>query len=63
MMVATIIGILCPLLFILPILLGSLKLGSFGSATTHLPGRFRPWTVSLNIELNMLPLRTPLCHV
>ena len=36
--------------------LGFQKLGCFGTAATHLPGCFCPWTFSLNIGLNMLPL-------
>ena len=35
--------------------LGFLKLSSSGSANAQLPGCFRPWTVCLNIGLNMLP--------
>ena len=38
-----------------PTYLGFLKLGSFRSATTHLPGCFCPLTLFLNIGLNMLP--------
>ena len=34
--------------------LGFLYLSSSGSADAQLPGCFRPWTFSLNIELNML---------
>ena len=57
MMVANVIGFLCPLLFILTyVFLSFLKLCSFGSAATHLPGCFCPWTFSLNIVLNKLPL-------
>ena len=37
-----------------PIHLGFLWLGSSGSAATYLPLCFFPWTVSLNIGLNML---------
>ena len=33
-----------------------LYLSSSGSANTQLPGPFCPWTFSLNIGLNMLPL-------
>ena len=52
MMVANVIGFLCPLLFILTyVFLSFLKLCSFGSAATHLPGCFCPWTFSLNIVL------------
>ena len=36
--------------------LGFLYLSSSGSANAQLPGCFRPWTFSLNIGLNMLPL-------
>ena len=39
-----------------PIYLGFLKLGSFCSSITHLPGCLCPWNLSLNILLNMLPL-------
>ena len=35
--------------------LGFLLLSSSGSANAQLPGCFRPWTFSSNIELNMLP--------
>ena len=41
-----------------PTHLGFLKLGSVGSATIHLPECFCPWTFSLNIGLNVLPLDT-----
>ena len=36
-------------------LLGFLWLGNSGSATTHLPGYFCPWKISLDIGWNMLP--------
>ena len=36
--------------------LGFLYLSSSGSENAQLPGCFRPWTFSLNIGLNMLPL-------
>ena len=36
--------------------LGFFYLSSSGSANAQLPGCFRPWTFSLNIGLNMLPL-------
>ena len=38
--------------------LGFLYLSSSGSANAQLPGFFRPWTFSLNIELNMLLLNS-----
>ena len=38
-----------------PTHLGYLKLGSFGSATSRLPGCFCPWTLSLNIGFDILP--------
>ena len=49
------LGFLCPFYSFWPTHLGFLKLGSSGSATTHLPGCFCPWTFSLNIGLNMSP--------
>ena len=54
-MVATIIGIFMAVLFILNYTLGFLKVDSSGSATTHLPGCFWPWTFYLIIGLDMLP--------
>ena len=48
-------GILLPLYAFWTTILCFLKLCSLGSATTHLPGYFCPWTFSLNIGLNMLP--------
>ena len=63
MVVATIVGMLCPFYLLWPTHLGFLKLGSSDYATTHLPGCFCPWTFFLNIGLDMLHLRIPLCLV
>ena len=54
MKVVTIIGILMAILYLLKYTLGFLWLSRFGSANAQLPGCFRPWTLSLNIGLNML---------
>ena len=56
MIVVTIIGIVMPINYFLNYILGFLYLGSSGSANAQLPGCFRPWTFSLSIGLNMLPL-------
>ena len=42
----------CPLIYTL----GLFYISSSGSANAQLSGCFRPWTFSLNIGLNMLPL-------
>ena len=59
MIVVTIIGIFMAIDYFLNNTLGFLYPSSSGSANAQLPGCFRPWTFSLNIGLNMLPL----CHV
>ena len=53
--VATIIGILCPSLFILTYMFRFSEISCYGSTTTHLAQCFCPRTVPLNIGLNMLP--------
>ena len=55
MMVAIIIGSLCPFYSFWATYLSFPELGSSHSATTYLHGCFCPWTFSLNIGLNMLP--------
>ena len=56
MTIVTIIGVFMAINYFSNYTLGFLYLSSSGSANAHLPGCFRPWTFSLNIELNMLPL-------
>ena len=56
MIVGTIIGIFMAIHYFLNYTLGFRYLSSSGSANAQLPGCFRPWTFSLNIGLNMLPL-------
>ena len=56
MIVVTIIGIFMAIDYFLNNTLGFLYPSSSGSANAQLPGCFRPWTFSLNIGLNMLPL-------
>ena len=55
MIVVTIIGIFMTINYFLEYTLVFLYLSSSGSANAQLPGCF-PWTFSLNIGLNMLPL-------
>ena len=55
-MVVIIIGIFMDIDYFLNYTLGVPYLSSSGSANVQLPGCFRPWTFSLNIGLNMLPL-------
>ena len=55
MIVVTIIGIFMAINYFLNYTLDFLYLSSSGSANAQLPGCFRPWTFSLNIEL-MFPL-------
>ena len=55
-MVVTIFGIFMSIDYFLNYTLGFLYLSSSGSANAQHPGCFRPWTFSLNIGLNMLPL-------
>ena len=56
MIVVTIIAIFMAINYFLNYTSGFRYLSSSGSANTQLPGCFRPWTFSLNIVLNMLPL-------
>ena len=56
MIVVTIIGIFMAIDYFLNNTLGFLYPSSSGSANAQLPGCFRPWTFSLNIGLNMLPV-------
>ena len=49
-MVVTIIGVVCPFYLFWTQYLGFLKLGSSGSATSHLPGCFCPWPFSLTAD-------------
>ena len=56
MIAVTIVGIFMAINYFLDYTLGFLYLSSSGSANAQLPGCFRPWTLSLNIGLNMLPL-------
>ena len=56
MRVVTINGIFMAIIYLLIYTLGFLYLSSSGSTNAHLPGCFRPWTFSLNIGLNMLPM-------
>ena len=44
------------MIYILIYTLGILYISNSGSANAQLPGCFCPWTFSLNIGLNMLPL-------
>ena len=55
-----ILGCLWPLIFVLN---NILTLGIWRSAISHLPGCFCPWTFFQNIGFNMMPYRTPLCHI
>ena len=54
--VVIIIGIFMVINYFLNYTLCFLYLSRSGSANAQLPGCFRPWTFSLNIGLNMLPL-------
>ena len=54
--IMTIIGIIMAIDYFLDYTLGLFYLSSSGSTNAQLPGCFRPWTFSLNIGLNMLPL-------
>ena len=56
MIVVNIIGIFIGINYFLIYTLGFIYLSSSGSANAQFPGCFRPWTFSLNIGLNMLPL-------
>ena len=56
MIVMTIIEILMAIDYFLNYTLSFLCLNSSGSANAQLPGCFRPWTFSLNIGWNMIPL-------
>ena len=56
MIVVIIIGIYMAIQYFLNYTLGVLYLSSSGSANAQLPGCFHPWTFSLNIGMNMLPL-------
>ena len=56
MKIVIIIEIFMAINYFLNYTLGFLYLSSSGSANAQLPGCFRPWTFSLNIGLNMLPL-------
>ena len=46
------------ILFIWITRLGFLQLSTYGYTNVHLPGCFRPWTLPLNIGLDMLPLES-----
>ena len=59
MIVVTIVWIFMAINYLLIYTLGFIYICSSGYANAQLPGCFRPWTFSLNIELNMFPL----CHV
>ena len=54
--VVTIIGIFMAINYFLNYTLGFPYLNIFGFANAQLSGCFHPWTFSLNIRLNMLPL-------
>ena len=56
MISVTIIQILMVINYFLNYTLGFLYLSSSGSANAQFPGCFCPWTFSLNIGLNILPL-------
>ena len=56
MVVVTIIGIFMAIIYFLIYTLGFLYIRNSGSANAQLPGCFCPWTFSLNIGLNMIPL-------
>ena len=56
MIVVAIIGIFMAINYILLYTLGFLYISTSGSANAQLPGCFRPWTISLNIGLNIFPL-------
>ena len=56
MIVVTIIGIFMANNYLLIYTLGFVYISNYGSANAQLPGCFRPWTLSLNIGLNMFPL-------
>ena len=61
MVVVTTIGIFMAIIYLLIYTLGFLYISSFGSANAQLPGRFHPWTFSLNIGLNMFHLDCMSC--
>ena len=56
MIVVTITGIFMAINYLLIYTLGFLYISNSGYANAQLPGRFSPWTFSLNIGLNMFPL-------
>ena len=56
MLIVTIIRFFMAINYFLNYILGFLYLNIFGSANAQFPGCFHPWTFSLNIGLNMLPL-------
>ena len=56
MMIVTITRIFMDINYFLNYTLCFLYLSSSGSTNEQLPGCFLPWTFSLNIGLNMLPL-------
>ena len=56
MIVVTIIGIFMAIHYFFHYILGCPYLSSPGSTDAQLPGCFPPWTFSLDIGLNMLPL-------
>ena len=56
MIVVNIIRIFMAIIYLLNYSLDFRYLSSSGSANAELPGCFRPWTFSLNIGLNMIPL-------
>ena len=58
MIVVAIIGIFMAISYFLNHTLGFLYLSSSGSANAQLTGCFRPWTFSLNIGLNTIPLHS-----
>ena len=49
------LGFWCPFYIFWTTYLGFLKLCSFGSVATHLPGFFCPWIFSVNIGLSISP--------